>query len=192
MRALLLVATVSLLAAGAARAGGGGGTFDGPTIANPTRVPDFALRDQHGKLVRLSAERGNVVLLTFLYTHCPDLCPLTASNLNAAAREVGGTHVQVLAVSVDPKGDTPASVRRFVRSHHLLPSFHYLTGPVATLRKVWSAYQVTSSTKVGTHTVTSHTLYTLLIDRRGRGRVVYDSTARPYAVAHDLRLLLAR
>lgn len=189
MRALLLVATVSLLAAGAARAGGGG-TFDGPTLAKPARVPDFALRDQHGNAVRLSAERGNVVLLTFLYTHCPDLCPLTASNLDAAVREVGGSHVQVLGVSVDPKGDTPASVRRFVRSHHLSPSFHYLTGSRAALRSVWSAYGVTSTTKVGTRTVTSHTLYTLLIDQRGRGRVVYDSTARPYAIAHDVRLLL--
>ena len=85
-RTLPLVLTLLLVAAGAARAGG----FEGPTIANPVRVPDFALHDQHGAVVRLSAERGNVVLLTFLYTHCPDLCPLTAVRLDSAVQRLGG------------------------------------------------------------------------------------------------------
>ena len=49
---------------------------------------DFALRDYHGKIVRLSGQRGRVVLLTFLYTRCPDVCPLLAANLNAVLRSL--------------------------------------------------------------------------------------------------------
>jgi protein SCO1/2 len=186
-RKLLLVATVVLVAAGAARAGG----FDGPTIAKPVRVPDFALRDQNGRLVRLSAERGNVVLLTFLYTHCPDLCPLTAVHLDSAVQRLGaaGAHVRVLAVSVDPFGDTPSAVHRFVRTHALHGEFHYLNGPAPTLHSIWVAYHVLAKAQLGDRV--DHTLYTLLIDSAGRDRVLYDSTARPAAIAHDLKLLLA-
>lgn len=183
-RKLLLVASVVLVAAGVARAGGG---FDGPTIAHPERVPDFALRDQNGRIVRLSAERGNVVLLTFLYTHCAGLCPLTATHLDGAALRTGSPKVQVLAVSVDPYGDTPAAVRRFVRTHALHSEFHYLTGPSSALRAIWAAYHVSTS-RYGKHAY--HTLYTMLIDRSGRDRVLYDSTASAGVISHDAKLLL--
>jgi protein SCO1 len=184
MTAKLLVAlSVALVAAGAARAGG----FDGPTIANPTRVPDFALRDQSGRLIRLSDERGKVVLLTFLYTRCRGLCPLTAVHLDTVARETRSKDLSVLAVSVDPQGDTSSAVRAFVHSHGLHSEFHYLTGPAATMRAVWSAYHV-STARYGSHAY--HTLYTMLIDRSGRDRVLYDATATSAAIAHDVKLLL--
>jgi len=184
---LLLALVVVLTAAGAARAGGG---FDGPTLAHPTRIPDFALRDQHGRLVRLSAQQGHVVLLTFLYTHCPDLCPLTASRLNTALRMVGPRNAEVVAVSVDPWGDTPAAVRRFVRERQLVASFHYLTGKPSALQRIWMAYH-TSTTAPQISGRVNHSLYTLLVDQRGRGRVLYDSTAESSTIAHDVKLLLA-
>jgi len=182
---LVLVSATVLVAAGAARAGG----FDGPTVAHPAPVPDFALRDQNGTLVRLSAERGKVVLLTFLYTHCLGLCPLTAVRLDRAASRLGARNVQVLAVSVDPRGDTRAAVRRFVRSHALHAEFHYLTGPSPALQRIWSAYDV-STARYGDHAY--HTLYTMLIDRRGRDRVLYDATAGTAGIVHDVKLLLRR
>jgi len=181
-----LVAALGLLLPSGASAGSG---FDGPTIAHPVVVPNFTLHDQHGRIVSLAGERGNVVLLTFLYTHCPDLCPLTAQNLNAVLARVGSRGVRVLAVSVDPRGDTPASVRRFVRVHRLLPAFHYLTGPPRVLRPIWAMYHVSSTARLGDRV--DHTLYTMLIDRDGRDRVVFDSTARPNAIVHDVRRLLS-
>lgn len=164
--------------------------FLGPTIDHPSIAPDFALRDQHGNVVRLSQERGKVVLVTFLYTHCPDLCPLTATNINAALRSLGSRRKDVvaLAISVDPKGDTPAAVKAFVRSHYLLPQFHYLTGSAKALAPVWRAYNV-SSVRKGAADV-DHTLYTLVLDRKGMSRVLFDSLATPATMAHDIRLLL--
>ena len=187
-----VIATVSALAAlvAGAAALAAGPPFVGPTLTHPGVAPGFALRDQSGKVVRLSAQRGKVVVITFLYTHCPDLCPLTAQNINAAVRTLGrqGKQVTVLAVSVDPAGDTPTAVRRFVRQHHLLPQFHYLTGSRQALRSVWNAYHVQSVRHAGDDV--DHSLYTLLLDRKGRGRVLFDATATATAIAHDTKLLL--
>lgn len=171
---------------------GGTPVFDGPTIKNPTTPPPFALRDQDGHTVRLSQQRGRVVLLTFLYTHCPDVCPLTAGNLNVALRTLGiqRRQVRVLAISVDPRGDTHAAVNRFIREHRLLPQFRYLTGSPSSLRRIWAAYGVRSLAQAGSHLV-DHTLYTLLLDSTLKGRVLYDSTATPLAITHDVRILLA-
>jgi len=164
--------------------------FVGPTLKNPQPAPDFALRDQSGTLVRLSDERGKVVLITFLYTHCPDVCPLTAANLNTALALLGAarSHVVVLAISVDPKGDTRAAVKTFVRVHALRSQFHYLTGSPDELSGVWHAYNVAAVRRGGGNV--DHTLYTMVVDRSGKARVLFDSLARPKAIAHDVRLLL--
>jgi protein SCO1/2 len=167
-------------------------TFVGPTLQHPSRPPAFALTDQHGRTIRLAALHGKVVLLTFLYTHCPDVCPITAGNLNTALRRLGQQRndVAVLAVSVDPAGDTPASVRTFVHEHRLLPQFHYLTGSRTTLERIWHAYGVTA-VKNGKDDKVDHTLYTMLVDRGGTARVLFDSQALPSAITHDVRQLLA-
>ena len=69
---------------------------------------DFTLRDQSGRQVSLSGELGRWAVVTFLYTRCPDVCPLIAAQLNEVLRELGSARdrLRVLAVSVDPKGDT--------------------------------------------------------------------------------------
>ena len=191
---LVFIASLALLGAGgtgAIAAGTAQPPFDGPRIVHPSVTPDFALRDQNGRLMRLSAQRGKVVVMTFLYTHCPDLCPLTAVHIDEALDRLGPrrSSVAVLAVSVDPFGDTPAAVRRFVRSHHLSSQFHYLTGPKQALLRIWRLYDVKSIAVGGTRP--DHTLYVLLLDRRGKSRVLFDATATPAVMAHDIRLLLA-
>ncbi len=165
-------------------------SYIGATIENPQTLPDFALRDQSGRLVSLRSERGKLVLLTFLYVECRDVCPIVAGNINTALKRLGPQRkdVRVLAISVDPIGDTRSAVHRYVSSHRLLPEFHYLIGTGAQLRPVWQAYNVVSiRRKAGD---VDHTLYTLLVDRDGKARVLYDATALPGEIAHDLRLFL--
>src|ERR1700722_7515929 len=95
---LLTPARMLALAAIAVALAGCGGTRSGVTepssrfegmSANGLAAPGFALRDQHGQLVRLSAERGKYVVVTFLYVHCRDVCPIIAGQLNQALRELG-------------------------------------------------------------------------------------------------------
>jgi protein SCO1/2 len=164
--------------------------FLGPAIAHPSVAPDFTLRDQRGRVVRLSAERGKVVMITFLYTHCPDLCPLTAAHIDAALTRLGPRRkgVVALAVTVDPKGDTKSAVRAYARVHRLPAEFHYLTGSKTALERIWRLYNVTPVRPGGPDP--DHTLYILLLDKNGKTRVLFDALAKPTAMAHDLGVLL--
>src|SRR5881628_3721199 len=87
------------------------------TQITPTAAPDFTLTDGiSGKPITLSAQRGKIVVLAFLYTHCPDVCPLTAEQFRMAQRKLSDSESEktlFVAVSVDPRQDTPEAVQAF-------------------------------------------------------------------------------
>ena len=185
-RAALVVGVVVL-------AGCGGGSkapaFEGTALSPPAKAPSFTLRDQAGKPVSMQSERGRYAVVTFLYTHCPDVCPIIAGTLNRVLQTplAKRTGLHVLAVSVDPAGDTPASVTRFVRVHRLLPTFRYLTGTRAQLAPVWKAFHIAAAP--GMSGVVSHSAFEILVDPQGRERLIFDSNVTTAAVLHDLRAL---
>jgi protein SCO1/2 len=153
-------------------------------------APDFTLTDgPTGQVVSLSALRGTVVLVTFLYTSCLDVCPLTAEVIRAARDQLGtsANDVAFIAVSVDPVGDTPTTTRRFVQEHGLASTLRYLIGSQAALALVWQEYGIAQavSTKDVLH---SDAIY--LIDRSERGRVLLHSDVSPDALATDLGILV--
>jgi protein SCO1/2 len=188
MRLRLLLVAALACAALASAASAGPPRFVG-TVLNPAKqAPDFALRDQSGHVVRLSKLRGKVVLVTFLYTHCPDVCPLISSHLNDALRRLGPrAGVRVVAVSTDPKGDTHTSVARFVKTHRLVGEFHYLTGKEAQLAPIWRAWHVAAFP--GPNATVNHSSFVILVDRQGKQRLFYDSTVTGPQIVHDVRLL---
>ena len=165
-------------------------TFAGSELTPPRNAPPISLHDARGRPVTLAAQRGRYVLVTFLYTHCPDVCPLIAENLNAALRRLGAerSRVRVLAVSVDPKGDAPAAIRAYERRLHLLPQFRYLRGSPTALHTVWNAWHVQAVRS--SPDVVDHVAYTALVDPKGSERVLYDSSVRATQVLHDLRVLM--
>lgn len=155
-------------------------------------APDFTLVDgRTGAPVSLSDLRGKVVALTFLYTSCPDVCPLTAAAFRRAQRDLGpdGGDVVFVAVSADPQRDTPAAVQAFSRAHDLDSGWHYLIGPRAQLERVWSAYGVFVTPDEGRPTVT-HTDAVFLIDREGRERVLLRTDRLAEDLVADLRQLI--
>jgi protein SCO1/2 len=139
--------------------------------------------------VTLSGLRGNVVALTFLYTKCPDTCPLTAEHFRSAQEKLGtdADRVRFVAVSVDPSGDTPAAVKDFSASHRLDRNWHYLVGPEASLRAVWAAYGIHQQPSGG---LVGHTDAIYLIDANGNARVLLRTVDGAEALAKDLRILL--
>jgi protein SCO1 len=197
VRRTALTAAAALLLAGCGSSTGAppatsmqASPFEGAALGKQTPAPEFALTDQAGRTVRLSAQRGRFVLVTFLYTNCPDVCPLIASNLNTALRELGPRRadVRVLAVSVDPRGDTPAAVRAYAKRMHLLPQFLYLTGTSAQLARVWRAYDVLAVARKPD--LVDHVAYTVLVDPKGERRVMYGARVRAQQVLHDLRVVM--
>jgi len=154
-------------------------------------APDFTLTDgRTGSTVSLASLRGSVVALAFLYTRCPDTCPLTAEQFRSAQERLGGDadRVRFVAVSVDPSGDTPASVRDFSESHRLDRSWHYLIGPASTLKAVWSAYGIRQEPDPSG--LVGHTDAIYLIDAKGNARVLLHTVDGADALAKDLRILL--
>jgi len=198
LRLTLVVAVVCLLAglAGVVLLGGsGGGTasgagptgFHGAVRPPQARAVDFALPDQDGRTATMREYRGRTVIVTFMYSTCQDQCPLTAQQIRGALDDLGHD-VPVLAVSVDPKGDTPLHVKRFLVKQHLTGRMRYLTGTHAQLAPVWRAYGVQPQGQGFDHTAA-----TVIVDGAGRQRVGYlTDQLTPEGLAADLRTLSAR
>jgi protein SCO1/2 len=153
-------------------------------------APDFRLVDQSGTPVSLSQFRGRPVVLTFLYTHCPDECPLTAEKLRVALHQLGASAsgVAILAVSTDPIGDTQAAAQAFSAQHQMLDRWHYLIGAHDQLAPVWKAYGIAVAAGARAGEVT-HGLGLYVIDKQGRERVYLGNDFDPAALAADLRIL---
>lgn len=153
-------------------------------------APDFTLTDgPTGEVVTLSSLRGSVVVLTFLYTRCPDVCPLTAETIRNARDRLGSSagKVAFLAVSVDPAGDTPNSTRAFVGDHRLQQDLRYLIGSPSALARVWQLYGIAQAVSAG-DVLHSDVIY--LIDKGQRGRILLHSTVAPEVLAADLDILV--
>src|SRR5881396_3800352 len=160
------------------------------TDLGATSAPDFTLTDGlTGRAVTLSAQKGQVVALTFLYTNCPDVCPLTAARFRAAQTELQAEagRVTFIAVSVDPDRDTPQAVQTFSAAHGLASNWFYLVGGRPQLSPVWASYGI--GVQAGSTTVT-HNDAVYLIDKSGRERVLLHSEDLATDLTNDLRALL--
>ncbi|HVS29463.1 MAG TPA: SCO family protein [Solirubrobacteraceae bacterium] len=161
--------------------------FAGALRPAEIRPSDFALRDQDGKPASLRSYRGQVVILTFLYSTCRNTCPLTADQIRGALDQLGGPGVPALAISVDPAHDTPQLARRFLLERRLTGRMRFLLGSAAELAPIWRAYGIRPQERAF-----EHSAYVLLIDRRGRQRIGFPiSKLTPEGLAHDIRALSA-
>lgn len=157
-------------------------------------APDFRLIDQNGRTVALSDLRGKIVVLTFVYTKCVDVCPVIAAKLSRVYDQLGDDVQQVVfvAVSVSPEDDTPESIREFSRKFHMEGKWIYLNGSRAELQSVWQAYYLYIATPVAPNTQLEHQTRVVLIDRASRERVHFSQDFDPADLVNDLRLLIER
>lgn len=150
-------------------------------------APDFTLQDQDGKPVSVSALRGQVLAITFLDSHCKQLCPLAGDQLGQAQRMLGpAAKLSLLVVSVAPSTDTPDSERAFAATHHWTGEWHWLTGTPAQLAQVWEAYSIAvqpSSDDI------IHSTVVYLVDKNGFQRAGWAGAIEPDLLAHDVRFL---
>ncbi|MEZ5102459.1 MAG: SCO family protein [Thermoleophilia bacterium] len=196
-RGLVVLSACAAAATLAAACGGGdaapppGTPGTGTRLTTPRPAPDFTLTAYDGSSVTLSTLKGSPVFLTFLYTRCPDVCPLIAANLNAALRALGedAARVRVVAVSVDPRGDTAESVRAYVERMGLEPQFTYLIGREQDLAPIWKAFGIGVEQRVE-GPIVDHTAATYLIDADGLQQVVYGDDATTETFVRDVEDVL--
>jgi protein SCO1/2 len=161
-----------------------GGGFEGSTMPDGVRAPDFALRDQDGERVSMRDLRGQPVIVTFLYTTCEDTCPAQAQTVRGALDDLG-EDVPAIAIAVDPPRDTPERARAFLAEQRALGRIDFVLGSRAELRPLWKGFFIRPQS-----ITEEHQARFTLVDKRGFQRVGFPGDlATPEALAHDLRLL---
>ena len=167
----------------------------GTSYAEPyPPAPAISLTHSIGTPFRLDALQGNLVLLFFGYTSCPDVCPTTMAELKTALDQIGpesADQVKVVFITVDPDRDTPQRVQEY--ADHFNREFIGLSGQEAALARVWSDYGIFRKVAEGspaTGYLVDHTARITLIDRDGRLRSSYSFETPVEDIIHDLKLLL--
>jgi protein SCO1/2 len=199
---VLIAGGVALLTVGgsssapAKHAQGAKVSFDAMGTLSPSEAaPPLALRNNLGQRVNLASYRGKAVLVTFLYTHCPDVCPLITSNLRVAQNLMGkaaASKVQIIAVSVDPRGDTRKTVTAFLARHEMTGRMQYLIGSAHELATAWKAWGVGSERDAQHPEFVEHSGLIYGITGSGKRLTIYASNFQPGDIAHDVPLLAAR
>lgn len=190
----------------------------GTELQSATLAPGFALHDQSGRPVSLDDYRGKVVVLTFLYTSCPDICPIVASHLRDVHQALGADadDVAIVAITVDPERDTVESALEYSDRWRMQDSWAFLVGAREVLEPVWADYYVAAIAdargasqtppaplpgvrksgvdalheRIANAYLVTHSAPVYLIDRDGLMRVVFTLPFDPDDLVHDIRLLL--
>jgi protein SCO1/2 len=170
--------------------------FAAAGLLTPVRAaPPLSLRNYLGQRVDIASYRGKAVLVTFLYTHCPDVCPLIASNLRVAQNLMGpakAAKMQIVVVSVDPRGDTRKTVKAFLSQHEMTGRMQYLIGSSAELARVWKAWGVGSRRDAKNPDFVEHDGLIYGITGSGKRMTIYAANFQPSDIVHDVPLLAAR
>jgi protein SCO1/2 len=193
----LLLAGLALTGAGC----GGSEATSTPRLLGTPAIPEkpappLNLRDSQGQPFSLEGDRGKVVLVTFIYTHCPDVCPLIVGNLRTAQNQLGAKagDLRIVAVSVDPRGDTAGSVNAFLRAHDMTGRMRYLIGSRPELERVWAAWYVLSqaSPKKTDPDFVEHSAMVYAVDADGKIAALYPPSFSPGEIVHDVPILASR
>jgi cytochrome oxidase Cu insertion factor (SCO1/SenC/PrrC family) len=167
--------------------------FTWPAHSRP--APDFTLRDQAGRPVSLRASRGNVTILAFLDPVCRNLCPLEAAVLGKVERRfAASTRPPIVAVSVNPWGNSAPTLRRDIREWRVGSDYRWAVGSRAELARIWHAFHIGvqfKTVKVAGTTVheVSHDEQIYLIDKNGYERVLDPWPFTAAAVVRNIRTL---
>ena len=156
---------------------------------------DFSLTGPEGKTVSLEDFRNKVVLIYFGYTFCPDVCPITLSNLKMLmlSLEEKAEDVQVIFISIDPERDTFQKLKDYVPYFHT--TFIGLTGSEAELASVAKKYQtfyLKQKVESEAGYLMAHSDVVILVDQNGRFRGRYKSKYDLDKLTTDIRWLLEK
>lgn len=163
------------------------------SVATPLKpAPSLRLHNYLGNAVNIASYRGKAVLVTFLYTNCPDVCPLITANLRVALSMMSpqqAAKTQVIAVSVDPRGDTSKAVAAFLKRHEMTGRMQYLIGSAHELAHVWQEWNVGSEQDAQQPQLVNHSGLVYGISASGKLTTLYAANFKPSDIAHDAPLL---
>ena len=157
---------------------------------------DFTLTDTNGKPLSLSSLKGKVVVLSFGYTHCPDICPTELLLYSDTLKQLGddAKNVAVVFVSVDPERDTPELMKLYVKQFH--PDIIGLTdttggNDIALAKQLWRIISAKSDIKSDKLYNVDHSSGTYLLDKQGNAAYFERFGAEAPQLVADIKTLLA-
>jgi len=169
-------------------------TYSGGFYAQPEAAAPLNLTDMNGEAFTLDQLKGNVVVVYFGYTTCPDICPTTLIDYQAVKEELGADadRVKFVLVTIDPERDTEAKLKEYLAFFD--PEFIGLRGDEAQTEQVKQDYGVLvhrveypdSATKY----LLDHSTQTFVIDPQGRLALTFPYGMDPVLMAQDIRHLL--
>jgi protein SCO1/2 len=168
--------------------------FAGQALTSPPPAMDFTLQSTDGSEFKLRQHRGKIVLLSFGYTFCPDVCPTTLVELSQVLARLGDTakRVRVAFITLDPERDTPERLSLYTKAFD--PTFIGLTGSAEQLAHVRTMYGVHAEKGTATDTsagyLIAHSAYTYVIDPAGRLRLLFPFGLSIEEMADDIKQLL--
>ena len=168
-------------------------TYQGVLIDPPAQATDFSLNDQYGNTFRLSAQHGEIVLIFFGYTNCPDVCPVTLSEFKRIKSDLGdqADRVRFVFITVDPERDTQARMQTYMNNFD--PNLIGLSGDRTELEPIWKAYGVYQERQdLGSAAgyLVDHSAIIYVIDQQGRWRLDYTFGMEVEKITEDLQNLL--
>jgi len=195
----LLVVGGALLLVGCGDSAGpvtqGSDTTAAPTagiLFPPAPAPELGLRDHLGRRVTTEEFRGKAMFVTFVYAGCPDVCPLIVSNLRRTLDRLGprAKDVQMIAVSVDPAGDTPARITTYLRSQKMTGRMLWLVGSRADLESAWMRWGIDTRIPRENPDLVEHAAPIYGVNAQGVISTIYDSSFTPKDLLRDIPGLL--
>jgi protein SCO1/2 len=165
--------------------------YDGAVATPPKPVPPLVLEDSNGKKFDISEHKGKVVLLTWLYVKCPDICPLIVSNLKVAQTKLGdkAKDVVIVAVSTDPERDTPKAVNKFIAGRGMSGRMQYLVGDKNELGRTWENWGIVAERAAANPELIEHSSPIYGISASGKITTLYPANFKPDQIVHDVPLL---
>lgn len=159
-------------------------------------IGEFALVDQDGDPVTNADLRGKVWVVDFIFTSCPDVCPVLTSQMANLHRRIDGDDVRFVSVSVDPQHDTPERLREYAaRFRADTARWSFLTGEPEGMRlTIERAFRqpVGERTELGDRYDILHAGRFMLVDRRGMLRGLYETDGEGLArLERDVERLVA-
>ena len=173
-------------------------------------VNEFSLIKPDGNLTNLSDYEGQVLIVSFIYSRCPDVCPIVSSNLRWLSQELADdyeTNFSIISVTVDPWWDTQNVLGEYAEQRNL--SWPHLTGDLESLEPIWESFHVglqtytnvSNETNEGDSNNTSgrhhpdylvdHSTATIIIDKEHKQRVRWnDLDWEPTLFAEDVQQLM--
>ena len=152
---------------------------------------DFRMPDQDGRVRTLADFRGDVVLLFFGFTQCPDVCPTTLARAADVVKRLGadGDRVRVVFVTLDPDRDTPTVLKAYIQSFD--PRFVALRADQAATDAMAKGFHIAyQRVPTGSSYTLDHTAITYAFDPAGRLRLAIGHEQTAATIAHDVKRLL--